>query len=51
MCLISREFSGVDCKDYNKAKEKMGAYGEAKEAYNLFVKEKKYGRWISKPIY
>ncbi|XP_063682511.1 double-stranded RNA-specific adenosine deaminase-like isoform X3 [Bolinopsis microptera] len=43
------EFSGAECKDYNKVKERITEYCEAKEVYNKFVKEKNYGVWIKKP--
>ena len=45
------EYTGTECKDYNKVKEGIAGYGAAKKAYNEFVKEKKYGVWITKPIY
>ena len=45
------EFSGADCKDYNKVKERIAGYSEAKDVYNQFVKEKDYGVWIRKPAY
>ena len=45
------DYSGTDCNDYNKVKEGISGYSAAKEAYNKFVKIKKYGVWIKKPIY